>query len=151
MMRIYVDTSVIGGCFDQEFAEWSNKLVSEINTGEKVAVISDLTLQELEKAPLQVRQLIQNIPIKHLTMIVLDEESKALAKRYIQERAISSKHLVDAQLIAMATIHRVDFLASWNFKEMVNVYRIRQYNAVNLKYGYSIIDIRTPKELSYEW
>jgi len=151
MMRIYVDTSVIGGCFDQEFAEWSNKLVSEINTGEKVAVISDLTLQELEKAPLQVRQLIQNIPIKHLTMIVLDEESKALAKRYIQERAISSKHLVDAQHIAMATIHRVDFLASWNFKEMVNVYRIRQYNAVNLKYGYSIIDIRTPKELSYEW
>ena len=151
MMRIYVDTSVIGGCFDQEFAEWSNKLVSEINTGEKVAVISDLTLQELEKAPLQVRQLIQNIPIKHLTMIVLDEESKALAKRYIQERAISSKHMVDAQHIAMATIHRVDFLASWNFKEMVNVYRIRQYNAVNLKYGYSIIDIRTPKELSYEW
>src|SRR3989304_5884723 len=112
MMRIYVDTSVIGGCFDQEFAEWSNKLVSEINTGEKVAVISDLTLQELEKAPLQVRQLIQNIPIKHLTMIVLDEESKALAKRYIQERAISSKHMVDAQHIAMATIHREMFY--WN-------------------------------------
>jgi hypothetical protein len=151
MMTIYVDTSVIGGCFDHEFAEWSNKLVSEINTGEKVAVISDLTLQELEKAPLQVRQLIQNIPIKHLTMIVLDEEAKVLAKRYIQERAISSKHMVDAQHIAMATIHRVDFLASWNFKEMVNVYKIRQYNAVNLKYGYSIIDIRTPKELSYEW
>jgi len=49
----------------------------------------------------------------------------------------------------MATILHVDFLASWNFKEMVNVYKIRQYNAVNLKYGYSMIDIRSPKELVY--
>jgi len=83
-------------------------------------------------------------------MVELDEEARLLAKRYIQEGVITRKHLVDAQHIAMATIHRVDFLASWNFKEMVNVFKIRQYNAVNLKYGYPLIDIRTPKELVYE-
>ena len=149
-MRIYIDTSVIGGCFDSEFAEWSNKLMGEIKSGKKVAIISDQTLQELETAPTQVREFLNIIPPAHLLMVELDEEAKHLAKHYIQENVVSQKHLVDAQHIAMATIHHADFLASWNFKEMVNVYKIRQYNAVNLKQGYSIIDIRTPKELIYE-
>ena len=149
-MRIYIDTSVIGGCFDSEFAEWSNKLIDEVKNGRKIAVISDQTLQELEAAPARVRELLQIIPRAHLLMIELDEEAKRLAKHYIRENVITLKHLVDAQHIAMATIHHADFLASWNFKEMVNVYKIRQYNAVNLKQGYSIIDIRTPKELVYE-
>ncbi len=149
-MRIYIDTSVIGGCFDSEFADWSNRLMDEIRSGKKVAIISDQTLQELESAPLRVRELLQTIPSTHLLMVELDEEAKHLAKYYIRENVIGPKHLVDAQHIAMATIHHADFLASWNFKEMVNVYKIRQYNAVNLKQGYSIIDIRTPKELVYE-
>jgi predicted nucleic acid-binding protein len=149
-MKIYIDTSVIGGCFDSEFAEWSNKLIDEVKNGRKIAVISDQTLQELEAAPARVRELLQTIPRAHLLMIELDEEAKRLAKHYIRENVITLKHLVDAQHIAMATIHHADFLASWNFKEMVNVYKIRQYNAVNLKQGYSIIDIRTPKELVYE-
>jgi len=149
-MRIYIDTSVIGGCFDPEFAEWSNKLVNEIKKGKTIAVISDQTILELQNAPNQVRQIISTIPTSYLTIVELDETAKLLAIHYIEEGVISSRHLVDAQHIAMATIHHVDFLASWNFKEMVNVYKIRQYNAVNLKYGHSIIDIRTPKELVYE-
>lgn len=52
-MKIYIDTSVIGGCFDEEFAEWSNKLFDEFRKGKKIAVISDQTLQELETAPNQ--------------------------------------------------------------------------------------------------
>jgi hypothetical protein len=29
IQRIYIDTSVIGGCFDIEFKEWSNLLFEE--------------------------------------------------------------------------------------------------------------------------
>ena len=29
-MKIYIDTSVVGGCFDPEFGEWSNKMMGEI-------------------------------------------------------------------------------------------------------------------------
>jgi hypothetical protein len=47
----------------------------------------------------------------------------------------------------MATIFRADILVSWNFKHIVNVKRIRGYNAINLKYGYATIDIRSPKDL----
>nr|VFJ43411.1 MAG: hypothetical protein BECKFM1743A_GA0114220_100085 [Candidatus Kentron sp. FM]VFJ43857.1 MAG: hypothetical protein BECKFM1743C_GA0114222_100047 [Candidatus Kentron sp. FM]VFK05768.1 MAG: hypothetical protein BECKFM1743B_GA0114221_1000424 [Candidatus Kentron sp. FM] len=43
-------------------------------------------------------------------------------------------------------------LVSWNFKHIVNLERIHGYNAVNLKQGYSMIEIRTPLEvLHYEY
>lgn len=147
-MKIYIDTSVIGGCFDPEFSEWSNKLFADIRAGKATAVVSDLTLQELERAPDPVRHLVQSIPAEFLVMVELDSEARVLARRYISEGAVTSKHLVDAQHIAMATVEHVDVIVSWNFKEMVNVFRIRQYNAVNLRHGYSLIDIRTPKELT---
>lgn len=50
-------------------------------------------------------------------------------------------------IIALATIHKVDVLASWNFKHIVNLDRIKGYNGVNLKMGYSTIEIRNPKDL----
>ena len=40
--RIYIDTSVVGGCFDEEFEEWSNKLFDEFITGKKILVYSDI-------------------------------------------------------------------------------------------------------------
>jgi hypothetical protein len=49
-MNVYADTSVIGGCFDEEFNVWSNALIKEFISGIKRIVISDLTLQELELA-----------------------------------------------------------------------------------------------------
>ena len=38
-------------------------------------------------------------------------------------------------------------LVSWNFKHIVNVYRIRGYNSVNLRLGHTTIDIRSPREI----
>ena len=38
-------------------------------------------------------------------------------------------------------------IVSWNFKHMVNLGRIRMFNAVNLEQGYGSIEIRTPKEV----
>ena len=59
--------------------------------------------------------------------------------------------LVDAEHIAIATINRVDVLVSWNFRHIVNLQKIRGYNSVNLKYGYSLLEIRSPLEvITYE-
>jgi len=49
--------------------------------------------------------------------------------------------------IALATINRVDVLASWNFKHIVNLDRIKGYNSVNYRLGYPMIEIRSPKDL----
>ena len=49
--------------------------------------------------------------------------------------------------IAVATLSKVDILVSWNFKHIVNVYRIRGYNSVNLHLGYSTLEIHSPNEI----
>lgn len=117
--------------------------------GRFIIVISDVTLRELIPAPLRVRRLTESIPGSFLELVSLTEEQDILAQHYIKEGALTSKYETDAQHISIATILKVDTLVSWNFKHMVNFFRIKQYNSINLKFGYSEIDIRTPKEVTY--
>lgn len=145
--RIYIDTSVLGGCVDEEFEEWSNKLMDEIKKGEKIAVLSDLTLRELELAPEKVRQKLKELPSENIEYIITEEEAFSLAELYLKEGAITRKFFEDAIHIANATINMVHALVSWNFRHIVNLERIRKYNAVNLKNGYSILEIRSPREI----
>lgn len=85
-----------------------------------------------------------------MELVSLTGEQDILAQHYIEEGALTPKYESDAQHIAIATILKVDSLVSWNFRHMVNFFRIKQYNSINLKFGYSTIDIRTPKEVTYE-
>ncbi|MBC8175353.1 MAG: PIN domain protein [Candidatus Marinimicrobia bacterium] len=146
-LKIYADTSVLGGCFDDEFMEPSKQLIDDFKIGEKILVISDLTLREIENAPQKVKDVLESIPVEFRDYVILDDEAKHLAQRYIEERAVSLRSLVDAQHIAIATINRVDVLVSWNFKDIVNLRMIQLFNATNLKYGHPLIEIRSPIEV----
>jgi predicted nucleic acid-binding protein len=145
--RIYADTSVFGGYFDEEFIEHSTNLIDQFKAGIRTLIVSDLTLQELETAPKNVKDLYQSIPTAFIEYVTLDEEAKFLANKYIEEEVLTRKSFVDAQHIAIATVNHVDVLVSWNFKHIVNLRRIRLFNATNLKYGYSLIEIRSPREI----
>ena len=148
--RIYVDTSVIGGCLDQEFSLWSNLFFDEVRQGLKTVVISDLTKKELEKAPQEVKGILLLIPEESVENVFLNDESESLAQNYIQNKVVTVKHIVDAQHIAIATVERVLVLVSWNFKQIVNLDKIHAFNSVNLKLGYPLIEIRSPREVINE-
>ena len=77
----------------------------------------------------------------------MNDDAKMLAQQYIADGAVSVRCLVDAQHIAIATINMVNVLVSWNFRRTVNLSRIRLYNSVNLKYGYPLLEIRSPREV----
>jgi hypothetical protein len=47
ILRIYVDTSVIGGCFDAEFALWSNGLMQDFRLGTFRPVLSEVIAAEI--------------------------------------------------------------------------------------------------------
>ena len=145
--RIYTDTSVIGGCFDVEFKDGSLALFENFNSGSAILVVSSLTLFELENAPQEVQDILKQTPSKHVEVIDFSREASLLADIYLNEGVVSEKSRVDAQHIATATINRVDILVSWNFKHIVNLERIHGYNAVNLKQGYPMLEIRTPLEV----
>lgn len=134
-MKVYPDTSTLGGCFDEEFAEWSNALIEEFKTGKKLLILSDLTLQELEPAPQEVKDKLSEIPKEYQIGIGIIDEAVQLAETYINEGALTIKNFNDALHIALATLYNADVLASWNFKHIVNLNRIRLYNSINLKLG----------------
>ncbi len=147
IQRIYIDTSVVGGYFDEEFKEPTLRLFNRLAKGEIKFVISDLLELELINAPKQVNELLLQYPSDRFERIELAEEVVKLADKYILEKVVGRTSLEDCRHIALATINRVDVLASWNFKHIVNLERIKGYNSVNLRLGYQTIEIRTPKEL----
>ena len=146
-LRVYADTSVIGGCEDEEFREPSRQLIDRFALGEMTLVLSALTLRELEAAPAQVREILGVVPSQHTEVLDLSEEAEVLAAKYIERGVLSSKMLADALHIAAATLAGVDVLVSWNFKHVVNLHRIQAYNEVNRDMGYEALDIRTPREI----
>ena len=149
-LRIYIDTSVVGGCLDDEFKEYSVRLFSEFISGEKTPLVSDLLLLELEEAPEEIKGALERVPSSNIEYISLDEESLTLANAYIEEGAIAKRSISDARHIALATVERADLLASWNFRDIVNMGRIRLINSVNIKLGYPLLEIRSPMEVFYE-
>jgi predicted nucleic acid-binding protein len=145
--KIYIDTSVVGGYFDEEFQEATTKLFDRLNNNEIIFVVSDLLDLELINAPQHVRQLLHNYSADKFQRVDLTEEAIKLADTYISEKVVGKTSMEDCRHIALATIHKVDVLASWNFKHIVNLDRIKGYNSVNMRLGYSIIEIRSPKDL----
>lgn len=144
--RIYIDTSVFGGFFDEEFAEHTIPFFNRINEGDFIILYSTVTQEELEKAPDRVKQLVTNLQVNQTEFIEITEEAIDLATAYITENVVGKTSYADCLHIALATINHSDFLVSWNFKHIVNIERIRGYNYINIKKGYKQLDIRSPRE-----
>jgi predicted nucleic acid-binding protein len=145
--KVYIDTSIVGGYFDDEFSSDTQALFRRLENKEIIFIISSVLQQELQKAPNNVRELLDKYNTDCFEYIELTKEAIDLADKYIDEKVVGKTSVDDCRHIALATINRADVLVSWNFKHIVNLDRIKGYNGVNLKYGYSIVEIRTPKEL----
>jgi len=147
--RLYFDTSVFGGVYDDEFFEASNMLFEEVRLGNIICVYSNLSVTELKNAPDKVKKFFNNLPKENLEFVTVTEEAFSLAQEYLNEKVVGKTSADDCRHIATATLNKVDCLVSWNFKHIVNVFRIKGYNSVNLKNGYIQIEIRSPKEIVY--
>ena len=145
--RLYFDTSVFGGIYDEEFEEISLMLFEKVKLGKIICVYSDLSVTELKNAPENVRNYFLALPKEHMEFVEVTEEAYILADKYLAEKVVGQTNADDCRHIATATINKVDYLVSWNFKHIVNVFRIRGYNSVNLRSGYMQLDIRSPKEI----
>ena len=149
--RLYFDTSVFGGVYDEEFEEISTLLFEKVRLGQIICVYSDLSETELENAPQKVKDFFSRLPKEYLQRVEVTEEAFELAEKYLEEKVVGKTSADDCRHIATATINRVDYLVSWNFKHIVNVFRIRGYNSINIRFGYPQLDIRSPKEIvNYE-
>lgn len=146
-LRLYLDTSVFGGYFDEEFQEFTRPLFDRIRKREFGILYSVLTQQELGAAPERVKNLVLELDETNMDFIEESEEAIDLASSYILENVVGQSSFADCLHIALATINQADVLVSWNFKHIVNIERIRGYNSVNIRNGYRSLDIRSPREL----
>ncbi|HEO65792.1 MAG TPA: PIN domain protein [Spirochaetes bacterium] len=148
-LKLYLDTSVIGGTLDPEFQKESNLLFVLINEGVYQGFVSDSVMAEIQNAPDWIKEKL--IPIMgELKILSGSQEALDLARIYINEKVVSAKFFTDALHVAITTVHHLDAIVSWNFKHIVNLSRIRLFNSVNYREGYKQIDIITPLEVCYE-
>jgi len=145
-LRVYIDSSVVGGYFDDEFEDVTQLFFERIFSKDFLVYFSEVSEAELSLAPDFVKDLKSKIPIDCYRYLELDDESRVLAETYLKEKILGKASLDDAYHIAIATVNRLDVLVSWNFKHIVNYDKIKLFNSINLRLGYPMIEIRSPKE-----
>ena len=128
------------------FAEWSLPVLAMATRGEVLLLVSDLLIAELQEAPQKVRELIPAIPAANQALVQVNDETDLLLQAYMKDKIVGRRYTTDAHHVAMASVYRADVLLSWNFKHIVHLDKIRKFNGVNLRLGYPIVEIRSPKE-----
>ncbi len=146
--RAYADTSVFGGCFDDEFAAESKAFFASVRSGKFVLVVSPTVLAELQRAPEQVKKILADLPPSAVEFVGIDSEVERLRDAYLSAGILAHGHRSDAEHIAAASVAAVDFVVSWNFRHIVQFEKIAGYQAVNLLNGYREIRIYSPKEVA---
>jgi predicted nucleic acid-binding protein len=146
-LRVYADTSVLGGCFDPEFEAESRKFLDEVRQGRFTMVISDVTMEELQPAPEEVRQVLATLPAEHVELVEVSDEAEALRQAYLEAGIVGFASSNDAAHIAAATVAEVDIVVSWNFKHIVHFEKIAGYEGVNTLRGFRSPRIYSPKEV----
>jgi len=146
---LYLDTSVLGGYFDDEWKQPTRELWRQMKAGLWVFLSSILVRDEIENAPGEVRDLFAGTFVDENSLLAFDGEMESLAEAYVAQGVVTPKYIDDAGHVAIVTVQRADYLVSWNFKHLVNVEREKGFNAVNLLRGWHPVRIVNPLELIY--
>lgn len=145
-LRVYADTSVFGGCEDEEFREGSRRAMAAFREGREILVLSQMTLRELYRAPATVRAHLESIPRRWVSYAQPMRAIRLLSEANFRAGLVPPRQRADARHIAIATAHRVDLLLSWNFKHIVYPRRIRAYEAIHEVLGYPTPRILSPAD-----
>lgn len=150
IIKVYADTSVYGGVFDDEFKHASRSFFDMVQSGAYALCVSDVVHQELVVAPENVKRLFHELfPL--CQVLDVDENVLELQQAYMAEGILTEKWYDDALHVALATVSGCDVIVSWNFKHIVNFKKIPLFNAVNVLKGYRPIAIHSPLEvIDYE-
>jgi predicted nucleic acid-binding protein len=145
-IRIYVDTSVFGGVFDEEFSKPSRIFFELVKAGKFRLVTSVVVRKEIEAAPEEIREFFLKLARK-AEIFEISREAVRLQNQYIKAGVVSAKWNDDALHVALATVSGCGLIVSWNFKHIVNFKKIPLYNGVNGNNGYPAISIHSPSEV----
>lgn len=144
---LYLDTSVIGGLFDDEWREATQELFRRADLGLYRLVVSVVTVNEVVGAPPDVQGHFTSTFADPAQILELTDEAETLARAYLASGVVTPKYADDARHVAIATVRGLGLIVSWNFKHLANIKREAGFNAVNLLQGWPQVRILTPLQL----
>jgi hypothetical protein len=146
LIRVYADTSVFGGAFDEEFQKPSRTFFDQVRNGRFKLVTSALVQGEVEPAPKEVRARFDEF-LEVVDIAEVSQEALSLKDTYLETGIVTEQSGEDALHVAIATVSRCTLIVSWNFRHIVHFEKIPLYNAVNMLKGYGTIGIFSPLEV----
>lgn len=108
--------------------------------------ISDYVLQEVRQG----RKIEAEARIKVTHELTILPETPAiyrLAAEYIKYLSLPKDGEIDAFHLAIAAVHEIDFLLSWNCRHIANALKYKKIREINQKLGFYVPVICTPREL----
>ena len=145
-LRVYADTSVYGGVFDEEFAAPSRAFFDRVRQGRFALVVSAVVLNEIGPAPEPVRTLLDEM-LAMAEIVPVSDEALALQRAYLDNGIVTSGAADDALHVALATTGGCAMIVSWNFRHIVHYQKVPLYNAVNILHRRASLEIRSPLEV----
>ena len=148
---LYLETSVIGAYLDNGDTFRRDLTIRwwEHEMNEYDVFISPLVRRELERTIEPYRtgylKLLAGLPELELT-----DEAAILAEGYVARAIFHRKYIADALHTALASIHKIDYLVTWNFGHLANVRRQARIRLFNTTAGFFCPVIITPEFLVSE-
>lgn len=145
--RIYLDTSIPSALFDERTPERKRMTETfwELLPYHDV-FISTLVQEEINSASGSLREKLKE-KIRDFTVLEITTDADELAQDYIEQSIFSERYSNDALHVAIAVIHRIEYLISWNFTHLVKVKTRQSVNLLNSLKRYPQIEIIAPPEL----
>ncbi len=85
-----------------------------------------------------------------LPLVDLTPAAESLADRVLQSGLLPVNADADAAHIALATVHKLDILLTWNCRHIANAAIVGRLRRLMEAEGYILPEIYTPEELSGE-
>jgi predicted nucleic acid-binding protein len=148
---LYLETSVVGAYLDngEPFRRDLTIRWWEHEMSEYRATISPLVTRELERLPEPHRTAYLKL-VAPLEQLELTDEATILAEGYISRGIFHRKYIADALHVAVASVHKIDYLVTWNFGHLANVRRQARIRLFNTAAGFYVPMIVTPEFLVSE-
>ncbi len=85
--------------------------------------------------------------LKSVPQLELSSEVERLAQLLIEKKGVPAKAAEDAVHIAVAAVHAIPFILTWNFRHIANANLMEKLRAICADAGHSLPTICTPEQL----
>lgn len=151
MQKIYIETSVVSyltARASKNIIIAGHQIITK-DFWEQIDVnntfISELVQQEASKGD-ELAARLRLDAIINLKELAIDEECKQLAQILLNENVVPNEFPEDALHIAVASVHNMDVIVTWNFKHINNPVMRCKIKAVVEKAGYKSPELCSPEE-----